>query len=219
MVSLKVSNLSFRVRAPNPAPKIWAPGLHGVVISLARRKSARFDSEGVHQLNKWKINTQTLKEYIVACTIEFPVAERFLKDTMPDTIRWYPEYAWGLKDSRENWVGFAGLFNFDWFAEFGSLWIHPSYRGQGWARKLTEARVDYILDRESLFKNRIFLSRIELDYSPKVLLDVGFKVANFLDEGGGIIVTARREDLIRTEPPKWKGFSNDFHGKWIDKKL
>ena len=148
--------------------------------------------------------------------LRFPVAERFLRDTMPDTIRWYPEYAWGIQNNKGTWIGFAGLFNFGWFTELGSLWIRDDCRGMGLSEHLTTARVDYILDRKDLFKNQIFISRINHNWSPKILMNLGFKKANFTDWDNDHILYAKREDLIRTNKAVWKGFGDDFHAKWSD---
>lgn len=125
--------------------------------------------------------------------IRFPVSVRYLRDSqMPDTMRWYPEYAWavmgpGTLDTNSTFVlGCAGVFNFGWFLEFGSLWVHPSIRGQGWARKLTEARIEYLKTNKNRFPN-LLISRPNNQASRYTLASVGFEPTG-IDDGEGDII-------------------------------
>ena len=76
--------------------------------------------------------------------------------------------------------------------------------------------VNHILDRKDLFKNQIFISRINHNWSRKILMNLGFKKANFTDWDNDHILYAKREDLIRTNKAFWKGLGDDFHAKWSD---
>lgn len=122
--------------------------------------------------------------------IKFPVAERYLRDSqMPDTMRWYPEYAWAVMGPSTTVLGCAGVFDFGWFLEFGSLWIHPSIRGQGWARKLTEARIEYLKINKNRFP-KLLISRPNNQASRHTLVSVGFKPTDINDGEGDIIYVA-----------------------------
>lgn len=155
--------------------------------------------------------------------IVFPVTERFIRDNVPASVRYYCLYAWGLWDNElEQWEGFAGIHTGEVFDEFGSLWIRERARGQGWARKLTEARVQYVLDHPELFSG-MYISRIRRGYTEKPLLDAGFgrmlynvpckelsfsrKELSFsppvIDKGGDPIYFANQESLVPPfNPPK-----------------
>jgi RimJ/RimL family protein N-acetyltransferase len=127
--------------------------------------------------------------------IRFPVAERYLRDSqMPDTQRYNPEYAWAVMGPSTTLLGCAGVFDFGWFLEFGSLWVHPSIRGQGWARKLTEARIKYLKTNRDRFPN-LLISRPNNQASRHTLAAVGFKPTGIDDGEGDIIYIAYLKGL------------------------
>lgn len=127
--------------------------------------------------------------------IRFPVAERYLRDSqMPDTQRYNPEYAWAVMGPGTTLLGCAGVFDFGWFLEFGSLWVHPSIRGQGWARKLTEARVEYLKTNRNRFPD-LLISRPSNQASRHTLAAVGFKPTSIADGEGDIIYVAHLKGL------------------------
>ena len=127
--------------------------------------------------------------------IRFPVAERYLRDSqMPDTQRYNPEYAWAVMGPDTIILGGAGVFDFGWFLEFGSLWVHPSIRGQGWARKLTDARIKYLKANLDRFPD-LLISRPSSQASRHTLESVGFKPTGIHDGEGDIIYIAYLKGL------------------------
>ena len=131
--------------------------------------------------------------------IKFPVAARYLRDSqMPDTMRWYPEYAWAIMHEGSV-MGTAGIFAGGWYSELGSLWVHESIREKGWGKKLTKARVDYLCENRERFPD-LMISRPTNVPSKRSLVSLGFRPTEIYDEfvGGDRIYVAYIHELCGT---------------------
>jgi GNAT superfamily N-acetyltransferase len=128
--------------------------------------------------------------------IHFPISYlRIRESEFPKDMRNLPDYAFGILESGEL-LGVAGIFETDWYLEFGSLWVHEKIRRQGFARLLLEARIEYVKNKIS-FPELVF-SRTGNKKVQNLLFEYGFNFAGFHDGTGDQVLMAYRSELAKT---------------------